>query len=195
MKKKLFVLFCCSCLMLGGCAQIRNMFQKWKGSLVGLEFDIMVYDDYGRQTSSIHGKNVDVEVMEQVGESEKYDSEVLEITVDHNQMLQVGNTIIFAEEGLEPVDDFQMDEVDAADNSLNFMAINRSLNRLKNKLGMGKTIMISSSMGIPIAVYQGDSVYVEIPDDLPKMTLINVDGKSLYIHRANYLILDTDMIE
>lgn len=194
MKKKLLVI-CCCCLMLSGCAQLRNMFQKWKGSLVGLEFDIMVYDDYGRQTSSIHGKNVDVEVMEQVGESEKFDSEVLEITVDHNQMLQVGNTIIFVEEGLEPVDDFQMEEVNADDNSLNFMAINRNLNRLKNKIGMGKTIMISSSMGIPIAVYQGDSVYVEVPDDLPKMTLINVDGKSLYIHRANYLILDTDMIE
>ena len=50
-------------------------------------------------------------------------------------------------------------------------------------------------MGIPIAVYQGKNVYVTVPDDLPKMTRLNIDGKSLYIHRANYLILDTEMMK
>lgn len=49
-------------------------------------------------------------------------------------------------------------------------------------------------MGIPIGVFQGNEVYVTIPSDLPKMTRLNIDGKSLYIHRANYVILDTEMI-
>ncbi len=50
-------------------------------------------------------------------------------------------------------------------------------------------------MGIPLAVYQGKNVYVTVPDDLPKMTRLNIDGKSLYIHRANYIILDTKMMK
>ena len=44
-------------------------------------------------------------------------------------------------------------------------------------------------------MYGGDKVYYEIPDDLPKMTKLSIDGKALYIHRANYIIIDTDMIE
>ena len=50
-------------------------------------------------------------------------------------------------------------------------------------------------MGIPIGVYQGEEVYVTIPSNLPKMTRLNIDGKSLYIHRANYVILDSNMLK
>jgi hypothetical protein len=39
------------------------------------------------------------------------------------------------------------------------------------------------------------AVYVSVPDDLPKTTHLSIDGKSLYIHRANYTILDADMLE
>ena len=45
-----------------------------------------------------------------------------------------------------------------------------------------------------IAAFSGDNVYWEIPDDLPKMTKLMVDGKALYIHRANYQIIDKDLI-
>ena len=48
-------------------------------------------------------------------------------------------------------------------------------------------------MGVPfwletrtiIGLFQGDSCYTEIPGDLPKTTLINIDGKLVYVHRAN----------
>jgi len=73
--------------------------------------------------------------------------------------------------------------------------MDRFINNIKNKIGKEKTIIISSQMGIPLAVYQGKNVYVTVPDDLPKMTRLNIDGKSLYIHRANYIILDTEMIK
>ena len=56
-------------------------------------------------------------------------------------------------------------------------------------------IIVSSQMGVPIGVYQGKDVYVSVPDDLPKTTHLSIDGKSLYIHRANYTILDADMLE
>lgn len=201
MKKKTICITLVAFLLLGsvgGCAKIKNAFQKWKGSLIGLEFDIYTYDDYGNMTLTIHGKNVDVEVKQEEGSSEEADfsSEVLDITIDGNQMLQIGNTMIFAEAGLDQITNFEIqNEINASDGMINFIPFDRVLNDFKNDIGKAKTILISSQQGIPIAVYQGDSVYVEIPNDLPKMTRLNIDGKSLYIHRANYVILDSEMIE
>lgn len=201
MKKKTICITLVALLLLGsvgGCAKIRNAFQKWKGSLIGLEFDIFTYDDYGNMTLTIHGKNVDVEVKQEEGSADEaaYTSDVLDITIDGNQMLQIGNTMIFAEAGLDQVTDFErQDEINAGDGMINFIPFDRVLNDFKNDIGKAKTILISSQQGIPIAVYQGDSVYVEIPNDLPKMTRLNIDGKSLYIHRANYVILDSEMID
>jgi hypothetical protein len=63
-----------------------------------------------------------------------------------------------------------------------------------DKIGKSKVIVISSQLGIPIGVYQGNSVYVEIPEDLPKMTLLNIDGKALYISRATYEIFDAELL-
>ena len=41
----------------------------------------------------------------------------------------------------------------------------------------------------------GEDVYWEIPDDLPKMTKLMIDGKALYIHRANFEIIDKELIK
>jgi hypothetical protein len=45
-------------------------------------------------------------------------------------------------------------------------------------------------LGQPIAAFSGDDVYW----DLPKMTKLMVDGKALYIHRANYQIIDKKLL-
>lgn len=74
--------------------------------------------------------------------------------------------------------------------------MDRNINEIKNLIGTPKVVVISSQLGVPIAVYGGgEKVYYEIPDDLPKMTKLNIDGKALYIHRANYIIIDTNMIK
>ena len=43
-------------------------------------------------------------------------------------------------------------------------------------------------------MFEGNKVRVTIPNDLPKTTRITIDGKSLYVHRANFQIFDTDML-
>ena len=73
--------------------------------------------------------------------------------------------------------------------------IDRNINKIKNVLGTPKVVIICSQLGIPIAVYGGSKVYWEIPDDLPKMTKLNIDGKALYIHRANYILIDSEIIK
>ena len=55
-----------------------------------------------------------------------------------------------------------------------------------------------SSDQIPVGTaysgFSGDDVYWEVPEDLPKMTKLMVDGKALYIHRANYQIIDKKLL-
>lgn len=184
---------------LTGCAAIRDKLATRKGELIGQRFEVSVYDHYANKTLTLNGNKITVGLLKNnanIDESSSgFQSGVLEIIVNGNQMFQVGNTVIFAEDGLDMVEDFEVPKDIAVDNGGGFVPIDRFINDIKNKIGERKTIIISSQMGIPIGVYQGKDVYVTVPDNLPKMTRLNIDGKSLYIHRANYLILDTNMIE
>ena len=184
---------------LTGCAQIRDKLKTIKGELVGIHFTISAYDHYANKTLEMEGSKVTVGVLENEANidpsSTGYQSGVLEITINGKQMFQVGNTVIFAEDGLDMVEDFEVPSDITVGRGGGFVPMDRFINNIKNKIGKEKTIIISSQMGIPLAVYQGKNVYVTVPDDLPKMTRLNIDGKSLYIHRANYIILDTEMIK
>ena len=205
MKKKV-VITIVSLLMLismSGCAWIGNKIKEVKGELIGNRFDISIYDNFGNNILNIDGDKVQVdsntvEVLS-VNADGSYSttfemSSVLTNTIDGDNMETVGNTVIYAEEGLKKLKDFEMDtNLNTSGGSVNI--IDRNINKIKNVLGTSKVVIISSQLGVPLAVYGGSRVYYEIPDDLPKMTKLNVDGKALYIHRANYIIIDTDMIK
>ncbi len=184
---------------LSGCAAVRDFFGRNKEQLIGQEFEVSTFDHNGNKTLTVKGNKVTVGLLKNNAnfdkESEGFKSSVLEITVDGNQMLQVGDTTIFAEEGLDMVEEYEVPENIETSKGGGFVPIDRFVNDIKNKLGKEKTIIISSQLGIPIGVYQGNSVYVTVPDNIPKTTRLNIDGKSLYIHRANYTILDTNMIK
>lgn len=184
---------------LTGCAAIRDKIARKKGDLIGNHFEVSVYDDYANKTLAVDGKKITVGILENKAnidtESKGEKSSVLEITINGKQMFQVGNTLIFAEDGLDMVEDYEIPSDLKVDSGGGFVPIDRYVNDIKNKIGKKKTIIISSQMGTPIGVYQGKDVYVTVPDDLPKMTRLNIDGKSLYIHRANYLILDTELMD
>jgi len=182
-----------------GCAWIDDLKATIKGQLIGQEFEITTFDHQAQKTLTISGSKVTVNLLENSAnfsaDSTGFKSEVIEITINGDQMLQVGNTVIFEEKGLDMVTDFEVPKDVSATNGGGFVPMDRFVNDIKNNIGKPKTIVISSQLGIPIGVYQGEEVFVTIPSDLPKMTRINIDGKSLYIHRANYVILDTDLIQ
>ena len=90
---------------------------------------------------------------------------------------------------------FSLDEINSSGSGVTGnAAIARVLNKYKNDFGKSRIVVIKSQMGQPIAAFSGNDVYWEIPDDLPKMTKLMVDGKALYIHRANYQIIDKDLL-
>lgn len=200
-KKKIIVLTLSMMVSLSsvGCAKLKDFFNTVKGELVGQHFDISMYDDSGSKTLELSGKKISIGLLENSAnfnvEDTGFKSEVLDITINGKQMLQVGNTCVFAEKGLDMITNFEVPKKIEATSGGGFIPLDRFVNDFKNEIGKSKVIIISSQEGLPIGVYQGDSVYVTIPSDLPKMTRLNIDGKSLYIHRANYTILDSELIK
>lgn len=68
------------------------------------------------------------------------------------------------------------------------------VNRYKNYFGKSRVVVIQSQLGDPICAYSGDEVYWEVCQDLPKTTKLMIDDKALYIHRANFQIIDKDLL-
>jgi hypothetical protein len=181
------------------CNVISNITNKIEGALLGDDYKILSYDDYGNNTLTIQGNRVNIGIFDNKANSgaDGFKSEVLEITIDGHQLLHVGSTAVFAERGVKMVKDFDFDYLkDITSKGLSTVVpLDRSVNSLKNFLGEEKVIIIKSQLGVVVGVYQGKNVTVEIPTDLPKMTRLIVDGKSLYIYRADYEIMDTALLK
>ena len=192
-------------VLLTGCSKMDSIINEIHGSLIGNNYTVYTYDNYGNQTLKTSGKKISITGNKI--ETVSYDSDgravtgydlssVITITIDGKEIESCGDTCVFVQNGLNPEVDFSLDEVDSdggngiTDNA----ALARVLNRYKNDFGKSRVVVIKSQLGQPIAAFSGDNVYWEIPDDLPKMTKLMVDGKALYIHRANYQIIDKELL-
>lgn len=177
-----------------------------KGSLVGVSYSAEFYDNYGAKFLTASGENIDIDsnTVEEYGiDSEgntvtNYSmSSVLTITIDGRQMSSCGSTIVFAESGLKPDVDFSLsDKIDTESSGFTSLtSVAKVVNKYKNYFGKPQVVVIQSQLGVPICAYSGKDVYWEIPNDLPKMTKLMIDGKALYIHRANFQIVDRNLID
>ena len=205
-KLKIFTMLAVTLIfLLTGCAKFGSIINEIHGSLIGNNYTIYTYDNYGNQTLKTTGKKISITGNKI--ETTSYDSNgkavtgydlssVITITIDGKEIESCGDTCVFVQNGLEPEVDFSLDVIDSnrgngiTDNA----ALARVLNQYKNDFGKSRIVVIKSQLGQPIAAFSGNDVYWEIPDDLPKMTKLMVDGKALYIHRANYQIIDKDLL-
>ncbi len=203
MKKKVLlgVMMIIGVIGISGCEAVSNIKNVAHEKIKGTEFTASVYDSYGSNKLNVTGNRISLDVMDSssnIFSSEtdtKYTSSVLDVTIDGEQMLMVGDTVIFAEKGIDMITDFSINDINSKkNNGTGFSFLDRSINQYENMIGKSKVVVISSQLGVPIGVYQGNKVYVEVPDDLPKTTRFSIDGKSLYIHRANYQIIDSNLI-
>lgn len=130
-------------------------------------------------------------------ETTSYDvSSVITILIDGKEIESCGDTCIFEQKGLKPEVDFTQEDI--ISHSTGKISENTYiagiLNCYKNYFGKSRVVVIKSQLGQPIAAYSGDEVFWKIPDDLPKMTKLMIDGKALYIHRANFQIIDKELL-
>ena len=193
-----------SIFVVSGCAKLASAINDIKGSLIGNQYTIYTYDNFGNLVLETSGKKIDI-----AGNPVKttsYDengkvitgyelSSVITITIDGNEIESCGDTCIFVQKGLTPDVDFTTETIKSSSGIFDITSISAKLNQYKNKFGKARVVVIKSQLGNPIMAFSGDSVYWEIPEDLPKMTKLMIDGKAIYIHRANFHIIDKELIE
>lgn len=193
-----------SIFVVSGCAKLASAINDIKGSLIGNQYTIYTYDNFGNLVLETSGKKIDI-----AGNPVKttsYDengkvitgyelSSVITITIDGNEIESCGDTCIFVQKGLTPDVDFTTETIKSSSGIFDLTSISAKLNQYKNKFGKARVVVIKSQLGNPIMAFSGDSVYWEIPEDLPKMTKLMIDGKALYIHRANFQVIDRELIE
>lgn len=210
MKKILRKIVCLvMCMMfifsITGCAKFNSKINDIKGNLKGNGYTIHTYDNYGKLVLTTSGEKINIKG--NAVETTNYDSNgdvitgyemssVITINIDGNQIQSCGDTCIFEQKGLKPAVDFTKEEINSTSNKVisDNTYVSNIVNKYKNMFGKSRVVVIKSQLGQPITAYSGDEVYWEIPKNLPKMTKLMIDGKALYIHRANFQIIDTELL-
>jgi len=198
------ILLLAACM--AGCARLRSGIHDLHGSIIGNEYYIDVFDNTGIRTLRTHGKKIDIDnnVVEERTYSSTTDewystktlSSVITITVDGNQLISCGDTCVFYDKRLVPEHEFYLNSIDSNSSGLMDSALISGLvNNVKNQFGKPMVVVIKSQMGAPIYAFSGNKVYWEIQEDLPRFTKLMIDGKALYIHRANFQIIDKALLD
>lgn len=211
-------------LCLAGCGDtITTVQEADENEGISLTYTADFYDNSGGRWLSVEGKSFSIspnKVKIYSWDSDgswisSYEmSSVMSIEIDGNHIESCGSTVIFADSRLEKCDidfDAEITTVDATDRNQDstisqptdirvddwFRIQNWWMGQknLNNDSRGARLVIIQSQLGNPICVYSGDDVTWDIPKNLPKTTMVTIDGKVLYIHRANFSIVDMGLIE
>ena len=179
-------------LSLTGCGVFNAIIGELKGELVGNDYVITQYDNFGNPVLQVEGDNIQLEgTSDTSGELSSY----ITVTIDGYEWDHVGSTLVFAQNGVDMVTDFDLPKIieTHGSTSTGLIPVDRVVNHYKNLFGKKSVVIVSSQNGTPIGLFQGDNCYKDIPSDLPKTTRINIDGKMVYVHRADVDIMPADM--
>ena len=191
---------------LTACQKLQSGIHDLHGSIIGNEYYIDVFDNTGIRTLRSHGKRIDIDnnIVEEKTYSSSSDewystktlSSVITITIDGKQLISCGDTCVFYDKRLVPEYEFYLDSIDSSSSGLmDTTLISGIVNSVKNEFGKPMVVIIKSQMGAPIYAFSGNKVYWEVQEDLPRFTKLMIDGKALYIHRANFQIIDKDLLD
>lgn len=197
----LFAIISCT-----GCALWDNEVNELNGSITGNTYNAGFYTNQGENFMNVSGQKIDLQsnvIKEKTYNSNNgwgYNqtlSSVVTVIIDGKTIESCGSTMIFAENGLNPEVDFKSPEVIKSTSDGSFgdnVFIASIVNKYKNYFGKSRVVVIQSQLGDPICAYSGNEVYWGVCQDLPKTTKLMIDGKALYIHRANFQIIDKNLL-
>ena len=206
MKKKIVVVIAFMLLLatlLTGCAGFKSDVNSLNGSITGNTYECQFFSNHGQKFMTMAGQKIDINeniVRERIYTNKGWGytktlSSVITVTVDGSEVESCGTTILFIEDGLTPDVDFTMQDITSvAQGILDNTILANTVNRYKNWFGKSRVVVIQSQMGDPIMAFSGDEVYYTVCEDLPKTTKLMIDGHALYIHRANFQIIDKDLL-
>ena len=191
---------------IAGCAKLQSGIHDLHGSIIGNEYNIDVFDNTGIRTLKSQGKKIDIDnnIVEERTYASATDewyttktlSSVITITIDGRQLISCGDTCVFYDKRLIPEYEFYLDNIESDSSGiLDSTLISGRVNSIKNEFGKPMVVIIKSQMGAPIYAFSGDKVFWDIEEDLPRFTKLMIDGKALYIHRANFQIIDKSLLD
>lgn len=184
-----------------------------------ITFDAMLYDNAGNNYLTVKGKtfNIKPNKIKQWGystdgnwESWYETSSVVSIEIDNQNVESCGSSVIFKDSRIKL---HQMKSSYGAvesetqgDYSVNVnqgAVVNNYFNlrywwydtHKSTKGGKKKVVLIQSQDGYNIGAIEGNKVSWEVSTELPKTTLLTIDKKPLYIHRCNFVIIDSELIK
>lgn len=183
------------------------------GDAVKISYVADFYDNYGDQWLSVKGNSFNIspnKVKEYAYDSDGSwisnwtTSSVMSIDIDGNKIESCGSTVLFYDTRLEKIDIDIPQNVDLiTENGYSVTAPNDlrvsdywSLNwwfitkNQSNTTVRSRMVIIQSQNGNPICMFNGDNVSWEVSRNLPKTTEIMIDGMPVYVHRANFAIVD-----
>lgn len=173
---------------------------KFDQAFNGFSATMSTYDQQGQQVDQIHGKSFRVtrdkefDTKDENGSSND-DSQVLLISLGNAHIEHVGSSMILAQDGLTDV----TAQLPAQFRFSNSKPGTPWLNDLRHNFirywhGTARTIMIRSQDGTPIKVYGGNDVQV-LSTNVPKSTWFRVDGKTLFVYRCDYTVVDNSLLK
>jgi len=193
--------------LLTGCsiAGLTNKINELSGSIKGNTYECQFYSNSGELFMTAEGENINMRpnIVDEYSYSDsgwmvtETMSSVITITIDGKQIESCGSTVLFIEEGLTPDVEFDTEDVDVASDASgigDMTIVAETVNKYKNYFGKPTVVVIQSQLGDPICAFSGQNVYWEVSEDLPKTTKLMIDGKALYIHRANFQIIDKALL-
>lgn len=211
-KKNLFIgvlmLILVMSVLVTGCswAGFGSSLNSLSGSIKGNTYECQFYSNSGDLFMTAEGTNINMSA--NIVEESTYNGEhwtttetmssVVTITIDGDQIESCGSTILFVEEGLKPDVEFDTSDIHISSDAQgigDMTIIAETVNQYKNYFGKGTVVVIQSQLGNPICAFSGDDVYWEVSKNLPKTTKLMIDGKALYIHRANFQIIDKALLK
>lgn len=199
------------CLIMGcmylfsSCSFMESEVNELVGSITGNTYEASFYSNDGELFMTMSGEKIDLE--SNIVDEPTYNSSdgwgytetmssVVTILIDGKEVQNCGSTAIFAEKGLKP--DVEFTGINSIDSTAKGIGSNTIVagvvNKYKNLFGKSRIAVIQSQLGNPICAFSGDKVYWKVCQDLPKTTKLEIDGHALYIHRANFQIIDKSLL-
>jgi len=187
-RKHILIMVLAVTVVLAGCSGLKSKIKDYSAELIGLEREFHVYDDAGNETMTVSGNNTDMQASEV--------ENVILIEVDGSRWQHVGSTMIAYETGLKNyIEDYKDTLTLDGDNSGSITVIDKALNSfVADAAGLKRIIIVKTQQGVPIAVFDGDKVYIE-ESSLPNTTKVLIDNKRLHIYRADLEIIEKSLLK
>ena len=185
---------------LTGCAALSMGFENFNRQWSGVSGDVKTYTSDGILIDKIHGTSFNLsrdtrfDSKDSDGSSNK-DSSVLSISLGNKVINHVGSTLILSQDGLNNVIETTKTKVTTENNDPGVPWLNAFVENHRNMWqGGAKTIVVRSEFGTPVAVFIGQNVEI-MSTSVPKSTQFRVDGKYLFVYRANYTVYDSEVFD